>query len=79
MIPAASRRERVPGLDTLRFFCALWVVFAHIPPFPTDQFLGKDSLLELALRGVLKNLFCGPAGRHGVLRHFGLLHPLPPA
>lgn len=61
MTPAISGRERVPGLDTLRFFCALWVVFAHIPPFPTNQFLGKDNLLELALRGVLKNLFCGPA------------------
>ncbi len=60
-VPIAKKRERVPGLDTLRFFCALWVVFAHIPPFPTNQFLGKDNLLELAVRGVLKNLFCGPA------------------
>ncbi len=56
-----SSRERVPGLDTLRWMCALWVVFSHIPPFPTNQWLGKDSLGELVLRGVLKNLFCGPA------------------
>ncbi len=39
----------------------MWVVFSHIPPFPTNQWLGKDHPAELVLRGLLKNLFCGPA------------------
>lgn len=39
----------------------MWVVFAHLPLFPVDQWLGKDHPGELILRGILKNLFCGPA------------------
>lgn len=53
--------ERIKGLDSIRFVCALWVFFGHgaapeIPnPFP------DGSIAEFALRGFYNNLWSGPS------------------
>lgn len=49
----------MPGLDSIRFVCALWVVFGHfgLPSLP----FGKATLLGLIATGVYNNLTSGPA------------------
>ncbi len=54
--------RRVRGLDSLRFFAALWVVFAHVPWFPPVAALDRSEPLQRALIGIWGNLFCGVAG-----------------
>ena len=52
--------NRVGGLDSIRFICALWVFFGHggQPPL----MLPKDgSLITLAWRAFYGNIFSGPA------------------
>jgi peptidoglycan/LPS O-acetylase OafA/YrhL len=53
---------RVRGLDSLRFFAALWVVFAHVSWLPVMATLDRAEPFERALRGLWGNLFCGVAG-----------------
>ena len=54
--------RRVRGLDSLRFFAALWVVFAHVAWLPIMANLDRAEPFERALRGLWGNLFCGVAG-----------------
>ncbi len=54
--------RRIRGLDSLRFFAALWVVFAHVAWLPIMANLDRAEPFERALRGLWGNLFCGVAG-----------------
>jgi peptidoglycan/LPS O-acetylase OafA/YrhL len=54
--------DRLRGLDSLRFWLAMWVYFSHagLPPIPLlvgDQ----NGLLPKVIRGGFNNLFCGVA------------------
>ncbi len=53
--------ERVSGLDSIRFVCALWVFFGHgaAPAFPNPFVDG--SLANFAFRGFFGNIWSGPA------------------
>lgn len=54
--------RRVRGLDSLRFFAALWVVFAHTLWFPPIALLDRAEPFQRMLAGLWGNLFCGVAG-----------------
>src|SRR2546426_8312799 len=56
---AKSPSTRIVGLDSIRFVCALWVVFAHLG-LPFENNISRDTPIELMLRGVVANLFPGP-------------------
>ncbi len=58
----AALPNRVRGLDSIRFFAALWVVFAHVAWFPPAASLDRAVPFERMLSGVWGNLFCGVAG-----------------
>ncbi len=57
---AKSHSNRIAGLDSIRFICALWVVFGHLGFFPAVRDLGRDELVGMVLRALLGNLFSGP-------------------
>ncbi len=59
-IERSTRLARIRGLDSIRFVCAVWVVFGHLGFLPVFQSIGRDSPLELAMRGLTGNLFAGP-------------------
>ena len=53
--------DRVRGLDSIRFVCALWVFFGHgAAPALTNPF-ADGSTASLALRGLYGNIWSGPA------------------
>jgi peptidoglycan/LPS O-acetylase OafA/YrhL len=49
------------GLDTIRFFCALWVVMGHYGAPPLPGFIDKSTAPGLLTIGVYNNLTSGPA------------------
>jgi peptidoglycan/LPS O-acetylase OafA/YrhL len=53
--------DRISGLDSIRFICALWVFFSHggAPAIP-DPF-ADGSLASLAFRAFIGNICSGPA------------------
>lgn len=53
--------DRVSGLDSIRFICALWVFFGHGagPAFPNP--FADGSLANLAFRGFFGNIWSGPS------------------
>jgi peptidoglycan/LPS O-acetylase OafA/YrhL len=53
--------DRVRGLDSIRFICALWVFFGHgaAPAFPNP--FADGSLGNFAFRGFFGNIWSGPA------------------
>jgi peptidoglycan/LPS O-acetylase OafA/YrhL len=53
--------ERVGGLDTIRFVCALWVMLGHLGFFPLVSRIDRDSLLGYAIAGAYGNVVSGPA------------------
>lgn len=53
--------ERVRGLDSIRFLCALWVFFGHGGGPPRLNPFTDDSLAHLILRGIYGNLWVGSA------------------
>ncbi len=57
-IPGQLHR-RVLGLDTLRFFLAMWVVFGHLGFFPFE--VDQSRLWGKIVTGIHGNLFSGPA------------------
>ena len=57
----AVDRDRVAGLDAIRFVCALWVVFSHFGLVPVFGYLAEASVWAKLLRGLCGNLFCGVA------------------
>ncbi|MBD2113573.1 MULTISPECIES: acyltransferase family protein [Cyanophyceae] len=54
-----SARKRVLGLDTIRFFLAMWVVFGHIGVFPIE--VNESNVLGKIFAGIYNNLFSAPA------------------
>lgn len=57
-----SDARRLAGLDTIRFFCAAWVVMGHVglPPLPIGPG-GATTTLGWLVRGVYNNVVSGPA------------------
>jgi peptidoglycan/LPS O-acetylase OafA/YrhL len=53
--------DRVSGLDSLRFICALWVFFGHGAAPPLVDTLARDSRVSLIVQGLYNNLWNGPA------------------
>ena len=58
MKESSPSSERLCGIDSIRFLCALWVFCYHYSP-PIE--IGGHGGLGLIARGVLGNLWCGPA------------------
>ena len=52
---------RLVGLDSVRFICALTVLFDHFGFFPAVRHLDRSSPVGIMLRGFINNLFCGTA------------------
>lgn len=57
---SASPALRIDGLDSIRFICALFVVFAHFGFLPLPEIANKSSPLSHLARGIHGNLFPGP-------------------
>ena len=55
----SSRENRISGLDSIRFFAALWVVFSHLGFLPFLPELDRNHPVQFAIRGLLGNLFPG--------------------
>ena len=53
--------ERVVGMDSIRFFAALWVAFYHLGFPSTFSLKERISVEEKILGAALDSLFCGPA------------------
>ncbi|MHC5826388.1 MAG: acyltransferase family protein, partial [Nostoc sp.] len=68
-------RKRVRGLDTLRFFFALWVVFGHLGFLPLA--IDKSNIFGKIISGIYGNLFSGPAAVIGffVISGFCIHYP----
>jgi len=54
-------RIRVAGLDSIRFICALFVVFGHFGFIPLFPSFDDSTLIRQAIHLAFNNLFCGPA------------------
>src|SRR5437588_3715459 len=54
-------RDRVRGLDSLRFICAMWVVFVHCGFFPLLQNVDKARFAGKVIAGLYNNAFNGSA------------------
>jgi peptidoglycan/LPS O-acetylase OafA/YrhL len=50
-------RKHVRGLDSIRFWCALWVYFSHFGFIPVPENIGIPRIVT----GIYNNLFCGAA------------------
>ncbi|MER8479346.1 acyltransferase [Mesorhizobium sp. M1163] len=57
----ASGSTRIFGLDSIRFVCAVIVVFGHFGVFPDNAFGDSPSLAVKYLRSITSLLFNGPA------------------
>ncbi len=55
--PAAA--PRVEGLDSIRFFAVVWVVFSHCGAPPLTEGIDRSSLPALLVQGIYGNLFAG--------------------
>jgi len=56
-------KQRIGGMDTIRFFCALWVIFGHLGFIPLPQGFceeGQGAVCWIFLNAY-KSLFSGPA------------------
>ncbi|MBW4522011.1 MAG: acyltransferase [Scytolyngbya sp. HA4215-MV1] len=56
-----SVTDRVSGLDSLRFVCAMWVFFSHGADPPLVDALNPDSPIGLMARVLYNNFWNGPA------------------
>ncbi len=61
MTEGRTRGARVPGLDGLRFWCALWVVFGHLGFLPLVDGADTTHLAGRISRLIYNNLTPGPA------------------
>lgn len=54
-------KDRVQGLDSIRFCCAIWVAFSHgaHPPLTSSLDTGND--VYWLINGIYTSMFCGPA------------------
>jgi peptidoglycan/LPS O-acetylase OafA/YrhL len=53
--------NRVRGLDSLRFFMALWVVISHLGFLSLPAAIDKSTTLGFIIIGTYNNAFCAPA------------------
>lgn len=53
--------ERVGGLDSIRFVCALWVLFGHLGFFPLVSRIDRTNPLGYFIAGSYGNFVSGPA------------------
>jgi peptidoglycan/LPS O-acetylase OafA/YrhL len=53
--------ERVRGLDSIRFVCAVWVLIGHVGPLPYVMDIDRSTTFGFLVRGVLHNFISGPA------------------
>src|SRR5882724_9605878 len=56
---ATQKTDRVSGLDSIRFVCAMWVFFGHGAAPPLVDALGRDSHIALVVRGLYNNIWSG--------------------
>jgi peptidoglycan/LPS O-acetylase OafA/YrhL len=61
LIAREPTRTRVAGLDSIRFICALWVLFGHFGFIPVFASFDNSSLIRQAIHGIYNNTFSGPA------------------
>ncbi|MEI6491001.1 MAG: acyltransferase [Verrucomicrobiota bacterium] len=54
-----TRQNRISGLDSIRFFAALWVMFSHFGFLPFLAEFNRNNPVEFAVRGLLGNMFPG--------------------
>jgi peptidoglycan/LPS O-acetylase OafA/YrhL len=79
---SAQSKNRVGGLDSIRFICALTIVIFHFGLIPLSVFGPDPHGLALLLRGVAGSLFDGPAALiiffliSGFGIHFAFRHDL---
>jgi peptidoglycan/LPS O-acetylase OafA/YrhL len=59
--PAETGTGRVAGLDTVRFVCAMWVLFGHLGFIPLTGNIDRNSLLGYLIAGAYGNAVSGPA------------------
>jgi peptidoglycan/LPS O-acetylase OafA/YrhL len=52
---------RVGGLDTVRFVCAMWVLFGHLGSVPLVNNVDRSNLLGYLIAGAYGNAVSGPA------------------
>src|SRR5450432_2915694 len=59
----ASKASHITGLDSIRFFCALWVVFFHgnLPPLLEGMEHAPKLVWLRLIRGIYGSAFNGPA------------------
>lgn len=55
------RADHIRGLDSIRFVCALWVVFSHFGGPVLPAWIDKGTPLGWVIHGIYANLFSGPA------------------
>ena len=60
-MPAPSSIDRVSGLDSIRFICALWVFFGHGAAPPLANPFAEGTIANFAFRGFYGNIWSGPA------------------
>lgn len=56
---ASLPTARVEGLDSIRFFAVVWVVFSHCGAPPLTEGIDRENMLALLVQGVYGNLFAG--------------------
>jgi peptidoglycan/LPS O-acetylase OafA/YrhL len=71
-VSAQESNPRLPGIDSLRFWLALWVYFSHFGLLPFSTWIGKNTHLRTVLAGVANNLFDGSAAVIGFFIISGL-------
>src|SRR5712692_5028489 len=59
--PGRIGTERVRGLDSIRFICAVWVMIGHAGPLPYVMDMDRSNTFGFLVRGVLHNFISGPA------------------
>lgn len=63
---------RLAGVDSLRFWLALWVYFSHFGLLPFTLWIGKNTVPRLFLSGLTANLFNGAGAVIGFFLISGL-------
>jgi peptidoglycan/LPS O-acetylase OafA/YrhL len=56
-----TRTDHIRGLDSIRFICALWVVFGHFGGPFLPAWIDKGTPLGWVIHGIYANVFSGPA------------------
>lgn len=59
-MPPSKSENRIAGIDTIRFFLALWVYFGHFGFLPFREWIGAGSSIRLGLIGIADTVFNGP-------------------